>query len=101
METNVFGGIPEHRAVRLEPSVINEVHSIYSSIALNGKRGTWPEVEVLESVARALTKGGEARGIVLAGTDLSSFYAEQPPAYPFLDVARLHVDEIMRRVRAV
>lgn len=42
----------------------------------------------------------KAQAVLLAGTDLSSFYSEQPPLYRFLDVARLHIDEIMRRARA-
>ena len=35
------------------------------------------------------------QAIVLAGTDLSSFYAEQKPDYPYLDVAQLHIDQLI------
>jgi aspartate/glutamate racemase len=54
----------------------------------------------LERTARDLIDRGDAQAILLAGTDLSSFYAEQPPSFPFLDVARLHIDEILRRAIA-
>jgi aspartate racemase len=100
METDAFGTIPERMVVRLEPSVLNEVHAIYNDIALHGKRGTRREVEFLENVARAVIGNGKAQAVLLAGTDLSSFYSEQPPLYRFLDVARLHIDEIMRRAQA-
>jgi len=87
--------------VKLKPSVLDDVHRVYSDIALDGKRGTQPERLFLEGAARDLIDHGGAQAIVLAGTDLSSFYAEQPPAYPFLDVARLHIDEILRRAHAL
>ena len=70
---------------------------MYNDIALFGKRGTPTEVAFLERTARDLIDRGGAQAILLAGTDLSSFYAEQSPSFPFLDVARLHIDEILRR----
>lgn len=97
IETNVFETIPEHMIVKPAPTIIDAVHNIYSDIALNGKRGTPHEMEFLGSVARELIQVGGAQAILLAGTDLSSFYADQPPAYAYLDVARLHIDEIVRR----
>jgi aspartate racemase len=97
MDTDAFGSIPADKVVRLEPSVLDAVHTMYNDIALFGKRGTPVEVAFLEGVARDLIDRSGAQAILLAGTDLSSFYAEQPPSFPSLDVARLHVDEIVRR----
>lgn len=96
METDVFGSVPAHQVVRPGPSVTEAVHATYNDIALSGRRGTPAETAFLESVARELIDAG-AQAILLAGTDLSSFYAEQPPRFPFLDVACLHIDEIVRR----
>ena len=76
------------------------MHKAYGDIALHGKRGSQPETRFLEDVARDVIGQGGAQAILLAGTDLSSFYAEQPPTYPVLDLARLHIDEIVRRARA-
>jgi aspartate racemase len=73
---------------------------MYNDIALFGKRGTPIEVAFLERAARDLIDRGGAQAILLAGTDLSSFYADEPPSFPFLDVARLHIDEIVRRAVA-
>jgi aspartate racemase len=100
MNTNAFGSIAMDRVVRLEPPVLDAVHAMYNDIALFGKRGTPTEVAFLERTARDLIDRGGAQAILLAGTDLSSFYAEQPPSFPFLDVARLHSDEILRRAGA-
>jgi aspartate racemase len=94
METRIFGTLAKDATVVLDQSLVDEVHATYTDIALHGKRGTQPEVEFLEAAARkALEKGAEA--VLLAGTDLSSFYAEKAPAYPFLDIARLHIDRIV------
>lgn len=97
MHTDAFGSVPAHMVVRPEPSIIDAVHTIYNDIALTGKRGTPTEVALLEGIARDLIHAGGAQAILLAGTDLSSFYAEQPPSYPHLDVAKLHIDEIVQR----
>lgn len=99
METDVFGTIPEQMIAKLRPPLLDKIHTIYNDIALYGKRGTQPEVQLLEDAAREVIDQGGAKAILLAGTDLSSFYAEQPPTYPFLDVARLHIDEIVRRAQ--
>ena len=96
METGIFGAVPPDVAVTPEKSLIDEVHAAYNEIALHGKRGTQPEIRFLERSARAMLDDRGAQAILLAGTDLSSFYAEQPPTYPFVDVATLHIDRIVR-----
>jgi len=95
METNVFRAIPEELVVKLDPEVITDIHTMYGDIALRGKRGTKPEVDHLSKVARRLIEKQGAEAIVLAGTDLSSFYAEQKPDYPYLDMAQLHIDQLI------
>ena len=99
IETDVFGIIPTEMIVPLERSQIEEIHTSYNDIALTGKRGTQHELQLLERVARdVLTRG--AQTILLAGTDLSSFYAGKPPTYPSVDVAQLHIDDIIHRAQA-
>ena len=71
-----------------------------NDIALTGKRGTPAEVACFGDVARDLIDRGGAQAILLAGMDLSSFYAGQPPSFPFLDVAELQIKEIVRRARS-
>ena len=95
METDVYGSIPAGVAVKLAPSLIDEVHAVYGAIALDGKRGTEAETRFLADAARGLIERGGAEAIILAGTDMSSFYAERAPAFPHLDVAHLHIDRIV------
>lgn len=95
MTSDIFGSVPSHMVVALEPSEIDLVHDTYNDIALYGKRGTKPEVEYFEGLAKDLMERRGAQAIILAGTDLSSFYAEQKPSFPFLDLAEVHVDQIM------
>jgi aspartate racemase len=95
MATDIFGAVPENMVVRLSPEEQEKVHDTYMDIALHGKRGTIPEVEYLNNLADDIMSRHGVNAIVLAGTDLSSFYAEQPPEYPHLDMARLHIKQIL------
>jgi aspartate/glutamate racemase len=95
MNSDIFGSVPEKMVVKLAPEVIQVVHDTYNNIALHGKRGTPAEVEYFGNLARDLIEKRGAQAIVLAGTDLSSFYAEQRPDFPFLDVAQLHIEQIL------
>ena len=99
IETNIYGAITEELVVKLDPQTIQTVHDTYSDIALSGKRGTQPETDYLANLAHDLMQQQGAQAIVLAGTDLSSFYADQPPSFPFLDVASLHIEQIFRQIR--
>lgn len=95
VRTNVYGALDGERVVRPPDATIERIHDIYNSIAMLGKRGTETEYRALEEIAAELaTMGAEA--IVLAGTDLASFYKERPPKFPFIDVAGLHIDAIAR-----
>jgi aspartate/glutamate racemase len=100
METGVFGTIPADAHVALKPSMLDAVHATYNDVALHGKRGTLPELEFFEAAARELIDRDGAQAILLAGTDLSSFYADKPPAFPHLDLARLHIDLVIEAARA-
>ncbi|HVE22663.1 MAG TPA: aspartate/glutamate racemase family protein [Acidocella sp.] len=96
MQTNVFGAVPQQKGVPLEPNDLDWVHNTYNEIALRGKRATQPEMAELSRLAHRLVQKNDAQAILLAGTDLSSFYAEQKPDFPFIDVAQMHIDQIIR-----
>jgi aspartate racemase len=95
VQTNIFGALSEERAVKLQDPMLEEIHAMYTDIALNGKRGTRRETDRLSEMAHEFMEIHGASAIVLAGTDLSSFYADQSPDYPFLDMAQLHIDQIV------
>ena len=94
MESNIWDAVGETTAVQLGQPTLDLVHDLYNDIALTGKRNTEPEVELLAEFAeQAMSLGAQA--IVLAGSDLSSFYSEAPPKYPHIDVAKAHIAQIM------
>lgn len=84
----------------LHTAGVDRVATMYTDIALNGKRGTRVETERLGELAQELIEKHGAKAIVLAGTDLSSFYADHKPDYPFLDMAQLHIDQIVNLATA-
>lgn len=96
IDTNIYGAVSDEIVVHLDSKTAQKVHDTYNDIALNGKRGTQPEMDYFADLARHLTEKHDVQAIVLAGTDLSSFYADQPPSFPFLDVASLHIEQIMQ-----
>ncbi len=96
MDTDIFGAARHVQVVKHPPAIAEEMHAIYTDIALHGKRGTRPEMERLNEIALESIAHRGADAIVLAGTDLSSFYADSEPEYPYLDVAQLHIDAIVR-----
>jgi aspartate racemase len=100
MDTDIFGAAAHVQVVKHPPAIAEEIHAIYTDIALHGKRGTRPEVERLNEIARELITRRGVDAIVLAGTDLSSLYADSEPEYPYLDVAQLHIDAIVRYASA-
>ncbi|MFT4728609.1 MAG: aspartate racemase [Granulosicoccus sp.] len=53
-------------------------------------------MDYFADLAKDLTEKHDVEAIVLAGTDLSSFYADEPPSFPILDVASLHIEQIMQ-----
>ena len=44
MGTDIFGAADNVQVVKHPPAIAEEIHAIYTDIALNGKRGTQPEV---------------------------------------------------------
>lgn len=100
MQTRIFGAVPEQRDLALDRNDLEWVHDTYGEIALHGKRATQPETTELSRLAHRLLQRNDARAILLAGTDLSSFYSEHSPDFPHIDLARLHIDQIVRHALA-
>lgn len=94
--TDIFGAIPENNVIRLHSDLLEAVHETYNDIALFGKQNTPVEVEYFNGIADDLMRQG-AQAIILAGTDLSSFYSEIAPEFPHIDMAQLHIDQILTR----
>ena len=95
MTTNLYGTVPKEEAAILPRAVVDEVHSMYVAISLEGKVGTQPEYDRLNAIALNLMEKKGVQRVILAGADLSSFYSERKPNYPHVDMALLHVNQII------
>lgn len=95
MQSNVFGAVPDCMVAQLDRNALDWVHETYNEIAIRGKRATQPEMKELGRLAHQLMRAEKVQAILLAGTDLSSFYADQKPDFPFVDVAQLHIDQVI------
>ncbi|EGO93302.1 Asp/Glu racemase (plasmid) [Acidiphilium sp. PM] len=100
MQTRVFGAVPKKRDISLDRDDLDWVHNTYAEIAIHGKRATQPEMTEFSRLANRLLQRNNAQAILLAGTDLSSFYAEHQPDFPHIDLAQLHIDQIVRHALA-
>ena len=95
MTTNIYNALPESNVIQLNSDEQEKVHNMYMDIALEGKQDSTPEVEYLSYLAEDIKKRHGVDAIILAGTDLSSFYAKKKPEYLHLDMARLHIEQIL------
>ena len=96
IESDVYGALPPAHVIRWPAATVERVNTLYTDIARRGLRGAAAEVAALEALAAGARAAG-AQALVLAGTDLSSFYADARPTYLALDMAALHIAEILRR----
>ncbi|MDQ6827021.1 MAG: aspartate/glutamate racemase family protein [Candidatus Eremiobacteraeota bacterium] len=93
VQTNIYGSVDKSRVVTPPESIVEQIHMVYNDIALLGKRGSEEEYCLLEELAEELMGLG-ADALLLAGTDLSSFYKWRPAGYPCIDLAQLHLAAI-------
>ena len=96
----MYGTLNFGRVVRPSAWQIDEIHALYGAIAAEGKQGTEPEYVRLGAIAQGLIHHQGAEAILLAGTDLSSFYADRPADFPAIDVASAHIDAIVTMASA-
>jgi aspartate racemase len=94
IRSNAYGAIDASRVIDVPDHAVESVHSLYNDIVRNALHNSPRERAALDSIAKQMIDQG-ADAIVLCGTDLSSFYSGHPPDYPFLDVADLHISDIL------
>lgn len=75
MQSSILGMLQENRVMKLGADLLEGILETYTAIALDGKRGSPQEVQYLSETTHELIEKG-AKAIILAGSDLSSFYAD-------------------------
>jgi len=92
VESNMFGLLDGIDVVLPSPAQIDEIHNAYMHTVEGGTEGR----ATLSRIAGELP----VDAIVLAGTDLSLIYDESNIDFPCIDGAQIHMQAIMRELRA-
>jgi aspartate racemase len=99
IESDLYGALPASiRVVRPNPGEIERIDHLYRSFAVGGEGGADERAE-FTNIANALCRRENLDAVILAGTDLSALFADDPPDFPYVDASQVHIDAIMRRLR--
>jgi aspartate/glutamate racemase len=99
VRSNAYGAIDASRVVPMSDDTVESVHTLYNDIVRNALHNSPRERAALNSIAKQMIDEG-ADAVVLCGTDLSAFYSGYPPDYAFVDIAELHIEDILRYAKA-
>jgi aspartate racemase len=94
IRSNAYGAIGESRVIPMSDDTVESVHTLYNDIVRNNLHNSPRERAALDAIAKRMTDEG-ADAVVLCGTDLSAFYSGHPPDYAFVDVADIHITDIL------
>jgi aspartate racemase len=95
MASRFFGRLPAVEIVPPPGSDMDTVHDAYISIALTGEVS--PEQRAMfDSMGHRLIAEHGCEAIMLGGTDLSLVYKTEPPPFPYVHCAAIHVDAIVQ-----
>jgi aspartate racemase len=95
MQTGLYGGVSSAELVAPEGEMFGQVGDTYSAMASIG-RVTDEQREIFFTAGRALMARG-CEAIMLGGTDLFLAFVGQPPPFPLVDCADIHVDAIFQK----
>ena len=98
METKLYGGMSSAELIAPAGERFGEVGDTYSAMAGIGKV-TDAQRQVFFTAGRELMARG-AEAIMLGGTDLFLAFVGQPPPFPLVDCADIHVDAIFAKSSA-
>jgi len=98
METRLYGSVSSADLIAPEGERFDEVGDAYSAMAGIG-RVTDEQRQIFFTAGRELMARG-AEAIMLGGTDLFLAFVGQPPPFPLVDCADIHVDAIFAKSSA-
>jgi len=98
LESDLFGTLGKN-AVRPQPAELEQIHEIYVRTAARGE-GTEEDRRALTLLAQRLIRREGVESIVFAGTDLALLFDQSNTPFPFIDLAQLHVDAILKGLLA-
>jgi aspartate racemase len=89
---------PEVEIVKPRPDEIAFVGKAYQRI-LDTQTGDADDTADLRRIAADLQQRDGVEAILLAGTDLAVIFDEETAGFPCIDVARVHIDAIVERLK--
>jgi aspartate racemase len=101
MEGSLWGQLtplcPEVEIVKPQADEIAFVGAVYQRI-LDTQRADAADAAGLRRIAADLQRRERVEAVLLAGTDLAVMFDETNAGFPAIDVARLHIDTIVKRL---
>ncbi len=94
MASRFYGRLPAVEILPPPGSAMDEVHEAYITIALTGEVVA-AQRALFDAMGRRLIEEHGCEAIMLGGTDLSLVYKTEPPPFPFVHCAAIHVDAIV------
>jgi len=98
METKLYGSVSSAELIAPEGGRFGEVGDAYSAMAGIGKVTDAQRQIFFTAGHELMARGAEA--IMLGGTDLFLAFVGQPPPFPLVDCADIHVDAIFAKSSA-
>lgn len=95
MASRFYDRLPAVEIVPPPGADLDAVHDAYISVALTGTVGA-EQRALFDEMGRRLLADHGCEAIMLGGTDLSLVYKTQPPPFPFIHCASIHVDAIVQ-----
>lgn len=95
MASRFYGRLLSVEIVPPPGSDLDNVHDAYISIALTGEAGA-EQRALFDDMGRRLIAEQGCEAVMLGGTDLSLVYKAEPPPFPFVHCAAIHVDAIVQ-----
>jgi len=97
IDSGLFGFLNRVQIISPRPEEVNDIHQIYSKLAMDGKASEGQHKRLTE-IAHTLCTRDEVDVILLAGTDLTLLFTESNTDFPHVDCAELHIRAIFKQL---
>lgn len=92
MASAMYGKLEPVNVLCPRENSLKEVHEAYVALAQSGRPTEELTSVFLDAGSRMMERGAEA--ILLGGTDLNAAFPVEPAAFPIIDCAGIHIEEI-------
>ena len=96
MASGMYGKLAPVVVLAPEGGELRRVHDAYVELARSGRSAAGPRSVLVDAGRHMMARG--AQGVLLGGTDLDVAFADDPPDFPVVDCARIHIGAIATRI---